>query len=513
MAVTIGSNIASIRAQRQLGRVSSAVETTYERLSSGSRINRASDDAAGLAISTGLSTRSRLYSRALLNVSDGISLLNVAESATESLSTVVTRIRELAEQAANGNYSATQRKAIDKEAQALRAEFNRIKESTTFNGQSLLNGNLSDLGIFADVDGSAAPLKVGIEAMNGGQFTTGTALQLDGTNDFLVVDYDARRRWTGDNFTVEAVINISSDEPDAGHIVSQAFNSGGEYSYRFFYTANGALAFNHNGASALGGAGGINVSTAEGLLRRDEAQHVAFSYEASSRTLRLFVDGVKAHESRVASDIMFQPLALWNETPLAIGTVFPLGEGSGYPTGSNAQGQIDQVRITKSTLYREDFTPSFIQSNVDENTVLMLNFESRSGLNYTDSSKIGSTATARNGALSATAISGNSTNLVGFNLLSRPDALDALDMTGAVLENLAAARGKIGVSISRLQATGNVLSALKVSTDEAAARITDADIAEESAALTRQQILQQVASAVLSQANTQPQIALRLLGR
>jgi flagellin len=511
VAITIGSNIASTRAQRQLGKVSSSVESTYERLSSGSRINRASDDAAGLAIATGLSTRSRLYTRALLNVSDGISLLNVAESATESLSTVITRIRELAEQAANGNYSATQRKAIDKEAQALRQEFNRIKESATFNGQSLLDGELSDLGIFADVNGTATPLKVGIENMKGGEFTTGTALQTDGIDDSLVVEYDSSRWWGGEDITVEAVINIASTESDGGHIVSQAYNGAGEYDYRLFYTATGALGFSHSGANSSGGLGQVDLLTDTGLLQRETAHHIAFSYEASSRSLRLFVDGKKSLESTVPSNIIFQPLASRNNTPLAVGTVFPLGEGSGYPSTLNLQGQIDQVRISKATRYSDDFTPSLIQNNVEESTVLFLNFENRVGLTYRDLSRIGSTATARNGAANSAGFIANPTDLVGFNLLSRSDALDALDMTARVLESLSDARGKIGVSVSRLKATSNVLSALNVSTEEATARITDANVAEESAGLTRQQILQRVATAVLSQANVQPQIAVSLL--
>lgn len=511
MAITIGSNIASTRAQRQLGKVSSAVESTYERLSSGSRINRASDDAAGLAISTGLSNRSRLYTRALLNVSDGISLLNVAESATESLSTVITRIRELAEQSANGNYSAAQRKAIDKEAQALRLEFKRIKESSNFNGQSLLNGELSDLGIFADVDGSSAPLKVGIKNMKGGEFTTGTALQTDGTNDFVVVDYDPSRWWRGEDLTVEAVIKIDPLESDAGHIVSQAFSGTGEYDYRMQYTSTGALAFTHSGANSSGGLGQIDLITSAGLLQRDTVHHVAFSYESSSRTIRLFVDGNKALESVVPNDITFQPVGNRDETPTAVGTVFPLGEGSGYPSNLNFQGQIDQVRISKSARYTENFTPSLIQNNVEQSTVLLLNFENRTGLTYKDLSRIGSTATARNGAANSTGFIANPGNLVGFNLLSRSDALDALDMTASVLDTLADARGTIGVSVSRLKAASNVLSALNVTTREAQARITDANIAEEGAALTRQQILQQVAAAVLSQSNTQPEIAVSLL--
>ena len=105
MSVRLGSNIASLGAQRRLADTSSALSTTFERLSSGQRINRASDDAAGLAISDTLRAKSRIYTQGVRNLNDGISLLNIADSAIENLSSIVVRLEELAAQAANGSYS------------------------------------------------------------------------------------------------------------------------------------------------------------------------------------------------------------------------------------------------------------------------------------------------------------------------------------------------------------------------------------------------------------------------
>ena len=126
MTVKIGSNIASIQAQRRLGEATSSLSTIYERLSSGKRINKASDDAAGLAIADDLNAKTRVYTQAIRNGNDGISVLSIADSANEALGGIVTRIRELTEQSANGTYSNKQRDAIDKEAQALSKEFLRI---------------------------------------------------------------------------------------------------------------------------------------------------------------------------------------------------------------------------------------------------------------------------------------------------------------------------------------------------------------------------------------------------
>ncbi len=102
MTVRIGSNIAALQAQRQLGLSSGNLSRIFERLSSGSRINRASDDAAGLAVSSGLNARQRVYSQGIRNLSDGISALSIADQAISGLSSIVTRQRELAAQSANG---------------------------------------------------------------------------------------------------------------------------------------------------------------------------------------------------------------------------------------------------------------------------------------------------------------------------------------------------------------------------------------------------------------------------
>jgi flagellin len=142
VTIKIGSNTASLNAQRRLGESSAKLSGIYERLSSGQRINKASDDAAGLAIANDLNAKGRIFTQGIRNGNDGISLLNIADSAIDALTGVVTRIRELSEQAANGTYSAQQRKALDAEAQALSKEFTRITQSTSFNGIKIFDGSL-----------------------------------------------------------------------------------------------------------------------------------------------------------------------------------------------------------------------------------------------------------------------------------------------------------------------------------------------------------------------------------
>src|SRR4051812_31159725 len=113
------TNTASLNAQRQLTKSTASLSRSFERLSSGLRINRPSDDAAGLAISAGLDIDARVFTQGVRNVNDGISLLNIAEGALDELSNVVLRLRELATQSANGALASQQRSALDQEAQDL----------------------------------------------------------------------------------------------------------------------------------------------------------------------------------------------------------------------------------------------------------------------------------------------------------------------------------------------------------------------------------------------------------
>lgn len=142
MPITIGYSIAGLRAQRELEKATSATSTAFERLSSGLRINRAADDAAGLALASSLRTDSRIFAKGIQNLNDGISLLSVADGGLEALSAIATRQLELAEQAANGTFSLQQRKAMHEEANALVIEWNRIIATTRFNGINVLDTSL-----------------------------------------------------------------------------------------------------------------------------------------------------------------------------------------------------------------------------------------------------------------------------------------------------------------------------------------------------------------------------------
>ncbi len=139
--LSLTTNIASMNAQRNFTRASKDLETSFNRLSSGMRINRASDDAAGLSVSSLLNADRAVLAQGIRNLNDGISYLNIAEGAITELTNIMFRIQEIAEQSANGTLSSTQRKPLQDEVTALQNEYNRILHSTKFNEMQLLTGS------------------------------------------------------------------------------------------------------------------------------------------------------------------------------------------------------------------------------------------------------------------------------------------------------------------------------------------------------------------------------------
>lgn len=249
--VKIGSNISSLQAQRRLAESGSVLSRTYQRLSSGQRINTASDDAAGLAIADGFGLQKRLWNVAIRNINDAVSVTNIIGGALSAQSDILARLQELAEQSANGVYSSNQRRSLNHEYQQLVAEFGRIGDSTYFNGINLLSGKdgAQDLLIQAGITGgenSAVLLnlldtssfsgRLGIRSEFGGDgFITATDIvaaryqstSWDGINDYFYnsAAYQTVRDSNGNNREVWIVIaaakgNASGMSPPFTHPVT-----------------------------------------------------------------------------------------------------------------------------------------------------------------------------------------------------------------------------------------------------------------------------------------------------
>ncbi len=143
MAISIGSNITSLQAQRRLDQTGTKLSQSFNKLSSGYRINRGADDAAGLAIAESLKSQSRIASQAIRNTNDGISTIAIADGALGEVANILSRLAELASQSANGTLSTSQRSVVSNEFVALSSEIERIAQVTEFNGIKLLSGTNS----------------------------------------------------------------------------------------------------------------------------------------------------------------------------------------------------------------------------------------------------------------------------------------------------------------------------------------------------------------------------------
>ena len=175
MAIRIFNNTASVNAQRILGVNNTRLAQSIERISSGIRINRGADDAAGLAISEGLRSDIRALRQATRNANDGVSLVNVTEGALNEQSSILIRLRELASQAATGTVGSTERATIQLEFSALRDELTRIAQTTEFNGIGLIDGNLA-----SSVSSTSHTLiQIGIDSTSNSRLDLNSTLGLD----------------------------------------------------------------------------------------------------------------------------------------------------------------------------------------------------------------------------------------------------------------------------------------------------------------------------------------------
>jgi len=175
MGLRINTNVASLSAQRNLSKASVSLGRNFEHLSTGKRIARASDDAAGLAISTRLSAQVRSLQQASRNANDGISMVQTAEGSLGEIANVLSRARELAVQSANGTLSATDKDGLQQEFANLLNQVNQISSSTSFNGISLLDGSTPSISlqIGAGTTGGTDTLTVSLTS------STATALSIN----------------------------------------------------------------------------------------------------------------------------------------------------------------------------------------------------------------------------------------------------------------------------------------------------------------------------------------------
>jgi len=215
MGLVVNTNLFSLNAQRNIKNTQNKLGTAVQRLSSGLRINSAKDDAAGLAISSKLTAHIRSIGQAVRNAQDGISVVQTAEGGLNEVGNILTRMRELSQQSANGVLSTADRTALNTEFQALKTEITRISDTTEFNGLKLLDGSLSANGV---------SLQVGIQnstndriTVNSGEFNNidSSSLSLSGTQSSIETQANAQSMLT---FVDSAIATVSTRRGNLGAV-------------------------------------------------------------------------------------------------------------------------------------------------------------------------------------------------------------------------------------------------------------------------------------------------------
>lgn len=585
MALVINTNVASLNSQRQLMNSGAALDRSTERLSSGNRINSAKDDAAGLAIGNRMTSQVRGLDQAIRNANDGVSLIQTAEGALQESTNILQRMRELSVQSANGIYSDADRKTLQAEVKQLQSELTRISETTTFNGQNLLDGSMGtkslqvgaqqnqtidiSIGSFSanslggstgDLAGSSTTLAalqaltageleindkqatlltatnagtvnnmlsvlnadfntVGVEVSTVAEFNAanvGSGVLVAGTDTMTIAIVDGNGQnqnltITGTNSMKEVVSKINES---AGGLVQASLNDAGKLVLTGQNTASITVAGTGNGATAVGGAG--NSAGFSLVMNKTPGNTAGIKIESSDVTALATV-GLNATQSdgSIQGAAAVTAAAL-NKGDLVINGVeidaIAIGVAAATVAGSTAA--FEQAVNTVNAINAKSAETGVIAyasgTNSDQISLKSVDgseISIKAGENLTGGA---ATLTTRTGLLERNATEGAG-SVASIDISTEAGAQKAIGIIDKALEQVNSTRADLGAANNRLDFTVSNLSNISEKTSAARSRIMDADFAAETANLSRSQVLQQAASAMLAQSNARPQQVLSLL--
>jgi len=477
MGLRIANNISAMNTHRWLGVSDAGLTKSLERLSSGYRINKAADDAAGLAISQGFRANIASFKVASQNTSEASSLLQVAEGGMEQIGNMLTRLKELATQASSANVGSSERVKIDAEADALVTEIDRLANSTKYGSTSLLDGTFGA--------SQAGALAIGAAYCHGGI--------IDDANDNILYAFTSVGVLTGTLVTavgdevVEGVWNISYS--DAG--VVTITNSAGTISESY--------------SAADANTGGTITWANLGIT-------LTFTADSLSTSL----------VSSTAAKLRFERTGLTslNVDAATIGT-YTISDGTGtgitiYGPGGTAV-QTKDWEAAGQTIDFDVLNVSLVLGSEYSYTTGELNNMTFTVSANTDSSgntfQIGSENNSNNQiSISIDSVTATNIGVNSVDLSTASGAQAALDSIDSAISTLAGSRGTIGAYMNRLgYAAANLASTIE-NVQAAESIIRDVDMAAEMTTFTKNQILLQAGTAMLAQANMSPQQVLALFG-
>lgn len=484
MALTVNTNVASLNAQRNLGGSSNALQTSLERLSSGSRINSAKDDAAGLQISNRLTSQINGLGVAVKNANDGISIAQTAEGALQESTNILQRMRDLSLQAANGSNGDSERNALQAEVSQLQQELTRIGDTTRFGSQNILDGSFGTKDFQV---GAQANETIKISLADSRATSLGSQkLVADGTVTGNVVT--AASGVVVNGVTAETDLSITTNAGSATNI-SYAVNSG----------ANDIASAINSAASGVGvTATATNSTTLSGL---SAAGAISFTLNGSAISASVAnpsdLTALKSAINGVASSTGITAEFSTNGDKSSLTFSTTDGRNINLQDFASDAGATESVSFGGTTL-----TEGTAVSAVKTGTVEL-------------SSSKGQIVTATaNADVFAAAGTNNSSfsSISDVNISTQSGAQSALSVIDAAIGQIDSQRADLGAIQNRFESTISNLQSVSENVSAARGRIQDTDFAAETANLTKNQILQQAGTSILAQANQLPQAVLSLLG-
>lgn len=470
MAMQINTNVLSLTAQRNVAANESRLATSIERLSTGLRINRAGDDAAGLAISERMSSQIRGQTVAQRNANDAISFAQTAEGALSVMGEALQRMRELTVQSLNGMNTDGDRNALNQEIVQLRQEIERIAQDTTFNGRHIINGAMGtvnfqigaergDVLSFAGVDARASVIGDELQTVRLAQNTNTTApnYAIGTYNDVFIEGVGVDLSNATSQRNILDAINAVSAQTGVTASTETRVNLGALDS-----TAAFTLTVNN---SPINVAAGDTAQDVADLINADDALDVVASLDGGNLVLT----------SPTSEDILLDQ-----------GVV-------GAPPTSSFVG-------LNATAGNEAFSSTITLTTSGSDPITVTGTDADAlGFNPGTPGVTGSFAGTEGITIDQVSIA------------TYADAEVALDAIDGAIDDVTSLRAELGALQNRFENVVEVIAVHRENLEAARSRILDADFAAETADLTRAQILQQAGLASLAQANSAPQNILSLL--
>ncbi|MBU1362123.1 MAG: flagellin, partial [Gammaproteobacteria bacterium] len=472
MASIINTNISSLTAQRNLTTSQSSLSTSIQRLSSGLRINSAKDDAAGLSIADRMTSQIRGLSVASRNANDGISLAQTAEGALGAAGNILQRVRELAVQSANGTNSASDRKALNEEVTQLTAELGRIADTTSFNGQKLLDGSFGSttFQVGANANETITATTANFSTSKYGSYRVGSkaATATDSKGDLVV------------GSTANAVAS-GTGTAGANRVAGGAFTIDG--------ASGSATVTVAAGASAKTVAGQVNAKTsstgvsATARTEFDLTALTAGSYSVAVTSNNSTAVNVSFTSTGSTADGLAAGIKAFNDKSGETGVTAKLNDAGTGITLLNASGEnVTIASNTGSTTLTVAGQATAAGASAVVTGALSLDSDKSFGLSAVANTTDFFTATTASSQLQAV----NRLDVSNVDAASR-----SLALVDGALASVNSQRASFGALQSRFETTVSSLATTSENLSAARSRIQDTDFAAETANLSRAQILQQ----------------------